>query len=765
VIDRHTPRIAIAIAIAASFILGAPLGVPVTARAQLADSPWPTFQHDAQHTGRSPYTGPTLPGLKWTYEVGPYQSVAVGAGGTIYVGSCCAPSGDPSNGLYALNPDGTLQWSFPTSSYLSAPAVDVGGTIYVTSGFPDPQLYAVNADGTQKWVLPVGQWGLGGPMVGTDGTILLAEAGPGVGVRAVNPDGTLRWTFDAEARVTPAAGLDGTIYLAAESLESPEPRGGVVVALNPDGTLKWVSAGSYNGGNDFWSPPAVGADGTIYQWFWLLDDDANRKLYAINADGSVKWTFTTDPDEEVTGTALAADGSIYLSSWNGSGVVEGRVYALNPDGRLMFAFPLTGASRSSPVVGADGTVYVGANQTLFALQPDGSLKWSFTSEHCLFTSPVLAADGTLYVGGCDGGNLDGPLYAIGVPDPKTFTDTVGPGGTVSTDTGDTGATPSDPVQVTVTAPGGGTITITWTPNANDQPGFTILSGLTSIGAPDADDPSDPLVVTFELARSILPPRQGTDSIRAFKDGVDVPDCTGAPGEASPDPCVSSRTPLLETGNVRMSVLTTTASDWQLGVPAIIAPTPTTVSTGIAGMKLILVDKYASSAKAKAVFVSKDTTPGAIHNDGAADPSALSGTVEIFDKSDPTNVAIYDLAGPNWIVNKSTVAKYVFNGAGTATAGAKVVVVKPDRLLKVVGKNLGDSDAATGSQNGSDLDLSRLAVGDEVRVRVTMVNGSYESSLPSTHIMCSDFTVETAAPIGGTGYKITSKTSTAPGSCS
>jgi hypothetical protein len=189
--------------------------------------------------------------------------------------------------------------------------------------------------------------------------------------------------------------------------------------------------------------------------------------------------------------------------------------------------------------------------------------------------------------------------------------------------------------------------------------------------------------------------------------------------------------------------------------------PSTVTSGIVGLKLILVDKYASAAKAKAVFVSKDQVPGAIHKGVEADPPAMSGTVEIFDKNDPANVAVYDLAGANWIVNKAAVAKYVFKTAATGTEGVKVVVVKPDLLLKVVGKNLGDGDAATGSQGASDLDLAGLSPGDELRVRVTVVNVSDNS----THIMCSDFTVDTAASIAaGTGYKISSKTSTAPGSC-
>lgn len=57
--------------------------------AHLADAPWPMFHHALQHTGRSPYVGPQLPEEKWSFMTGDwvYSSPAIGADGTIYVGS------------------------------------------------------------------------------------------------------------------------------------------------------------------------------------------------------------------------------------------------------------------------------------------------------------------------------------------------------------------------------------------------------------------------------------------------------------------------------------------------------------------------------------------------------------------------------------------------------------------------------------------------------------------------------------------------------
>ena len=118
--------------------------VPVPAKAQPANTPWPNFGHDPQHTGRSPYSGPDMPLLKWSYATGGpiLSSPGIGADGTIYVGS-----GDKS--LCAVNPDGTLKWSYATGGEVrSSPAIDADGTIYV--GSYDGKLYAVNPNGTLK---------------------------------------------------------------------------------------------------------------------------------------------------------------------------------------------------------------------------------------------------------------------------------------------------------------------------------------------------------------------------------------------------------------------------------------------------------------------------------------------------------------------------------------------------------------------------------------------------------------------------------------
>ena len=55
------------------------------------------------------------------------RSAAIGADGTIYVGSW-------DGKLYAISPYGTLKWSYTTGgSVRSAPALGADGTVYVGS--------------------------------------------------------------------------------------------------------------------------------------------------------------------------------------------------------------------------------------------------------------------------------------------------------------------------------------------------------------------------------------------------------------------------------------------------------------------------------------------------------------------------------------------------------------------------------------------------------------------------------------------------------
>jgi len=183
---------------------------------------------------------------------------------------------------------------------------------------------------------------------------------------------------------SPAIGPDGTVYVGSDD--------GYLYAINPDGTEKW----SFETGDSVTSSPAIGADGTVY----VGSNDGF--LYAINPDGTKKWSVETG-DYVTSSPAIGADGTIYVGS------NDGFLYAINPDGTKKWSYEETGGPvTSSPAIGAGGTVYVGSyDGYLYAINSDGSYKWSFGYEDPIYSSPAIGADGTIYVG-----DNYGYLYAI-----------------------------------------------------------------------------------------------------------------------------------------------------------------------------------------------------------------------------------------------------------------------------------------------------------------------------------------------------------------
>jgi outer membrane protein assembly factor BamB len=358
-----------------------------TGLSSLADSPWPKFRHDAQNTGRSPYTGPEVPELKWTSSGGS-SSPAIGTDGTVYTGS--------GANLYALNPDGTVKWAFSTGAEVySSPAIGVDGTVYV--GSHDYNLYAIDPTGTEKWRFATGSCVDSSPSVGADGTIYVGSRDGNL--YAIDSEGSMKWNIHLGQyimRSSPAIGTDNTIYVGTVSDWADDWK---LHAINPDGTIKWSL---YVDGRAH-SSPAIAADGTIYIGTGAVYSlGGSNGLWAIDPAGTPKWFFATENAVE-SSAAIGADGTIYVGS------VDTNVYALNPNGTKKWNFGTGGLVQSSPAVGADGIVYVGSlDGKLYAINPQGTEKWSFDTGYWIFSSPAIAADGTIYVGA-----FDGRLYAIG----------------------------------------------------------------------------------------------------------------------------------------------------------------------------------------------------------------------------------------------------------------------------------------------------------------------------------------------------------------
>lgn len=167
-------------------------------------------------------------------------------------------------------------------------------------------------------------------------------------------------------------------------------------------------------------------------------------------------------------------------------------------------------------------------------------------------------------------------------------------------------------------------------------------------------------------------------------------------------------------------------------------------------KLIIVDRLSLAGNAKVVYVSKDQGAGITKGSGT-DVANISAAFSFGYDSTNGAFAIPQgaLAGTSgWKVNKTSVAKYINKSAPAGDTGAKVAVLKPGKLLKLVGKSLGDTP----------IDL--LAEGEPVGPISTVfevTNGG------QTFQHCSEFdpanpahTIVFKEIAGGTGRKLVAK---------
>jgi outer membrane protein assembly factor BamB len=344
---------------------------------QIADTPWPKFQHDIANTGQSPYLSNSDGTLKWIFPAGGSinSSPVIDANGVIYFGC----SSDKS--LYAINPDGTLKWTYPTLNMIfSSPAIDSVGTIYIHSS--DGNLYAINPNGTLKWSVGGGGSSFGNsPTIGSDGTIYTGA------LAAINSNGTLKWSYPIGGQVhalsSCAIDPNGIIYIGSSNFK--------LYAIYPNGALKWT----YTAGGGIRQSPAIGSDGTIY--FGCADS----KLYAINPDGTLKWTYITSNSIDAC-PAIDSDNTIYV------GNEDGNFYAINPDGSQKWIFAAADVIISSPAIDSNKTIYFGttAGSNFYAINSDGTLKWVYPDIDT-YASACINSDGTIYIGA-----NDSKLYAF-----------------------------------------------------------------------------------------------------------------------------------------------------------------------------------------------------------------------------------------------------------------------------------------------------------------------------------------------------------------
>jgi len=131
--------------------------------------------------------------------------------------------------------------------------------------------------------------------------------------------------------------------------------------------------------------------------------DHNSQSSVKTADNNVTiWKYEIG-HAILSSPVIGADGTIYVGS------DDHFVYAIDSDGTLKWKFETGMYVQSTCAIGEDNTIYVGSlDGYVYALDGlNGDLKWRTGLNGLIYSSPVISNDGTIFIG-----SYDKHLYAL-----------------------------------------------------------------------------------------------------------------------------------------------------------------------------------------------------------------------------------------------------------------------------------------------------------------------------------------------------------------
>ena len=326
-------------------------------------------------TGTSPYQGPAVPELAWT-------AGNAGLTGPVAVARTGGVMGTAASSVEGFSPSGVLR----LQANLGVPALGAARSValatsatYVAEG---GAVYAFGAGLTDRRVLalPTGALASGAPRVGPDGMVWVPTQ---LGLSRLSHGGRADLVTNESVRGPVAFRLRGEVVLTTSF--------GDVVAVKgtPDGLF--VKTVLTSRALRDATAPVVGADGTVYA------GSSDGRVYAFPQEGS-SWRLEVGSGVQLR-PAVAPSGEVYAAD------AKSEVKAFGARGaEALWTARLSGNAVAGPTV--DGLhVFVVVGSDLIAIErATGLVDWTLGlgGQGDARSTPVLGADRTLYVTRADG---------------------------------------------------------------------------------------------------------------------------------------------------------------------------------------------------------------------------------------------------------------------------------------------------------------------------------------------------------------------------
>lgn len=209
-----------------------------------------------------------------------------------------------SDGVYALNLDGTTDWHYPTATPLrSSAAMHAEGMIMV--GTLEGKLLAINSTGILRWSYTVGSIIDTSPTVADNGNIAIGnDAGQ---LHVVDAQGKLQYKISLGAPIRGTPAHHCAVTSVRHCFWTVGTYDGTLIQLHDlDGTESWRFLAS----GRFRASPRVQRDGLV---FIGNQDDT---FYAIGVEGNPVWKLPLGSDIDCTAD-ITSDGSLVIGTDDG----------------------------------------------------------------------------------------------------------------------------------------------------------------------------------------------------------------------------------------------------------------------------------------------------------------------------------------------------------------------------------------------------------------------------------------------------------------